>query len=135
MGTRPSPLARTTDWSIYRATATYKWERIFANSTAPAAAIDRVVHHSVILEFDIPSYRTGAAQLRSAAKEVDRQNLLTPNRQECLTRDIGPPGPVAPADAIADGYIMDDSVTDFVPRPWRVPWVSWWTIYLRPALR
>ena len=23
-----------------------------------AAAIDRVVHHSVILEFDVPSYRT-----------------------------------------------------------------------------
>ena len=44
---------------------------------------------------------------------------------------------MAPADAIAamDGYTMDDSVTDFVPRSWRVPWVSWWTIYLRPAPR
>ena len=27
---------------------------------ATAAAIDRVVHHSVILEFDVPSYRTVA---------------------------------------------------------------------------
>ena len=29
---------------------------------ATAAAIDRVVYHSVILEFDVPSYRTGEAQ-------------------------------------------------------------------------
>ena len=37
-----------------------------------AAAIDRVVHHSVILEFDVPSYRTSVAQQRSA-QEVNRQ--------------------------------------------------------------
>ncbi len=51
-----------------------EWERIFANPMATAAAIDRVVHHSVILEFDVPSYRTGAAQQRSQQKEVHRQN-------------------------------------------------------------
>ena len=39
-----------------------------------AAAIDRVVHHSVILEFDVPSYRTDAAQQRGQAEEVNRQN-------------------------------------------------------------
>ena len=49
-------------------------ERIFANPMATAAAIDRVVHHSVILEFDVPSYRTNAAQQRGQAKEVNRQN-------------------------------------------------------------
>ena len=42
--------------------------------TATAAAIDRVVHHSVILEFDVPSYRTNAAQQRGQAEEVNRQN-------------------------------------------------------------
>ena len=42
-----------------------QWEHIFANPMATAAAIDRVVHHSVILEFDVPSYRTGVAQQRS----------------------------------------------------------------------
>lgn len=54
-----------------------------------------------------------------------------------LGRGVEPPGPVAPADAIAamDGHTMADSVTDFVPRSWRVPWASWWTIYLRPAPR
>ncbi len=51
-----------------------EWERIFANPMATAAAIDRVVHHSVILEFDVPSYRTNAAQQRGQAKEVNRQN-------------------------------------------------------------
>ena len=29
-----------------------------------AAAIDRVVHHSVILEFDVPSYRGEEAKSR-----------------------------------------------------------------------
>ena len=51
-----------------------EWERIFANPMATAAAIDRVVHHSVILEFDVPSYRTNAAQQRVQAEEVKRQN-------------------------------------------------------------
>lgn len=35
-----------------------KWDQIFRNPMATAAAIDRLVHHSVILEFDGPSYRT-----------------------------------------------------------------------------
>ena len=34
-----------------------KWERIFKDPMTTAAAIDRVVHHSVILELNIPSYR------------------------------------------------------------------------------
>ena len=50
-----------------------EWEHIFANPMATAAAIDRVVHHSVILEFDVPSYRTNAAQQRGQAEEVNRQ--------------------------------------------------------------
>jgi hypothetical protein len=32
---------------------------------AKAAAIDRIVHHSVILEFDVASYRTEAAKQRT----------------------------------------------------------------------
>ena len=35
-----------------------QWEKVFANPMATAAAIDRIVHHSIILEFDVPSYRT-----------------------------------------------------------------------------
>ena len=36
---------------------------------ATAEAIDRVVHHSVILEFDVPCYRTDPAQQRGQAQE------------------------------------------------------------------
>ena len=50
-----------------------QWEHIFANPMATVAAIDRVVHHSVILEFDVPSYRTGVAQQRGQEREVNRQ--------------------------------------------------------------
>ena len=39
---------------------------------ATAAAIERIVHHSVILEFDVPSYRTYAAQNRLIDREADR---------------------------------------------------------------
>ena len=38
-----------------------------------AAAIDRIVHHSVILEFDVTSYRTNAAQNRRTEEESDWQ--------------------------------------------------------------
>ena len=51
-----------------------EWERIFVNPMATAAAIDRIVHHSVILEFDVPSYRTNAAQQHSHQHHADRQN-------------------------------------------------------------
>jgi DNA replication protein DnaC len=39
-----------------------QWDRIFGNPMATAAAIDRIVHHSVILEFNVPSYRTANAK-------------------------------------------------------------------------
>ena len=34
-----------------------EWEKIFKDPMTTAAAIDRLVHHSVILELNIPSYR------------------------------------------------------------------------------
>ncbi len=39
-----------------------KWERIFKNPMTTAAAIDRLVHHSVILELNLPSYRLEASK-------------------------------------------------------------------------
>ena len=50
-----------------------EWEKVFANPMATAAAIDRIVHHSVILEFDVPSYRTAVAQNRQAEDVSHRQ--------------------------------------------------------------
>lgn len=34
------------------------WDQIFQNPMTTAAAIDRLVHHAVLLEFDVESYRT-----------------------------------------------------------------------------
>lgn len=39
-----------------------KWEQIFKDPMTTAAAIDRLVHHSVILEVNVPSYRAEAAK-------------------------------------------------------------------------
>ena len=39
-----------------------QWDRIFRDQMATAAAIDRLVHHAVLLEFDVPSYRTERAK-------------------------------------------------------------------------
>jgi DNA replication protein DnaC len=39
-----------------------KWEAIFKDPMTTAAAIDRLVHHSIILELNIPSYRLEQAQ-------------------------------------------------------------------------
>ena len=44
-----------------------KWDRIFQSEMTTAAAIDRLVHHSVVLEFDVESFR-GAQAKKSNAK-------------------------------------------------------------------
>ncbi len=46
-----------------------QWEEIFQSPMATAAAIDRIVHHSVIAEFDVQSYRTAAAQDQAAGSK------------------------------------------------------------------
>jgi len=43
-----------------------KWEVIFKDPMVAAAAIDRLVHHSVILELNIGSYRMSAAKKKTA---------------------------------------------------------------------
>jgi DNA replication protein DnaC len=44
-----------------------KWDQIFKDPMTTAAAIDRVVHHAVILELNMESYRAEAARQRSRA--------------------------------------------------------------------
>jgi DNA replication protein DnaC len=46
-----------------------KWEGIFKDPMTTAAAIDRLVHHSIIIELNIPSYRL----------EHAKTNIQTPN--------------------------------------------------------
>ncbi len=47
-----------------------EWDRIFKNPMTTAAAIDRLVHHSVILEFDGPSIRAEEARKRNPKKDT-----------------------------------------------------------------
>ena len=63
-----------------------EWERIFRNAMATAAAIDRLVHHSAILEFaDVVTFRNpdpptpGAATAPSPQETKNRRNSR-PNR-------------------------------------------------------
>jgi DNA replication protein DnaC len=51
-----------------------QWDRIFGNPMATAAAIDRVVHHSVILEFDVPSKRAEDAARAARPEQTDTQD-------------------------------------------------------------
>ena len=46
-----------------------QWESIFKDPMTTAAAIDRLVHHSVIIELNVPSYRMEQAK---AKKDSDK---------------------------------------------------------------
>jgi len=48
-----------------------KWDQIFKDPMTTAAAIDRVVHHAVVLEFTGPSVRAEAAEQRAALAKRD----------------------------------------------------------------
>lgn len=47
-----------------------EWDKIFKDPMTTAAAIDRLVHHSTILELDIDSYRARQARERQQRMEV-----------------------------------------------------------------
>lgn len=46
-----------------------QWEKIFKDPMTTAAAIDRLVHHSVIVEMNLPSYRMEAAQKKKSVAQ------------------------------------------------------------------
>lgn len=52
-----------------------KWEAIFKDPMTTAAAIDRLVHHSVILELNLPSYRLAQAK-QTKTKEPDEETVI-----------------------------------------------------------
>jgi DNA replication protein DnaC len=74
------------------------WEKIFKNPMTTAAAIDRLVHHSVILEFDVPSFRTENAKKRTEMKEENNDNYEPRPRKtrttttKAVNRDDEQPG-------------------------------------------
>lgn len=52
-----------------------QWDRIFKDPMTTAAAIDRLVHHSVILELTGSSYRTEAAKERNRSAPAPAEGL------------------------------------------------------------
>lgn len=62
-----------------------QWEKIFQDPMTAAAAIDRLVHHSIILELNLPSYRLEHAQNQNnhAKKEAETdQNTSLKNGEK-----------------------------------------------------
>ena len=49
------------------------WERIFKDPMTTAAAVDRLVHHSVILELNLSGYRMEVAKKRKTRKRKGGQ--------------------------------------------------------------
>ena len=56
-----------------------KWEGIFKDPMTTAAAIDRLVHHSVIVELNIPSYRLEQARNNGQALGKEPAGELVPD--------------------------------------------------------
>jgi DNA replication protein DnaC len=46
-----------------------KWDKIFKDPMTTAAAIDRLVHHSIIIELNMQSYRTETALMKKKADD------------------------------------------------------------------
>lgn len=64
-----------------------EWDRIFKDPMTTAAAIDRVVHHSIILEMNGRSVRSEEAEAREAAQRSPKVD------GDALERPEGPPRP------------------------------------------
>jgi DNA replication protein DnaC len=83
-----------------------QWDRIFKNPMTTAAAIDRLVHHAVVLEFvEVPSFRSEAANARSLAranndngdnKEVSKRGDDNDDYPSTTTTTPRTPAPLTP---------------------------------------
>jgi DNA replication protein DnaC len=71
-----------------------KWEGIFKDPMTTAAAIDRLVHHSIIVELNIPSYRL--EQARNNVQALGDDMALPPSNGEAASGSgLRPPPPAA----------------------------------------
>src|ERR1700760_909099 len=61
-----------------------RWEGIFKDPMTTAAAIDRLVHHSIIIELNIPSYRLEHAK-------TNIQSLGADGKDAAVAPDSGEP--------------------------------------------
>jgi DNA replication protein DnaC len=74
-----------------------EWGRIFRDPMTTAAAIDRVVHHSAILEFDVPSFRRETARARAGRAPADGRTTRLQDHAGNTTSSPDPQGPSAAA--------------------------------------
>ena len=61
-----------------------QWDRIFKDPMTTAAAIDRVVHHALIIELTGPSHRDEAARARATTTQKNKQAKAS---EEATPRD------------------------------------------------
>ncbi|HVI77830.1 MAG TPA: IS21-like element helper ATPase IstB [Candidatus Acidoferrum sp.] len=80
-----------------------KWEGIFKDPMTTAAAIDRLVHHSVILELNIPSYRLEYAKtsIQSLAGDGKETAPIAPDSSEPSSGDRASPSASGPLPGIS----------------------------------
>lgn len=72
-----------------------RWEEIFKDPTTTAAAIDRLVHHSVIIELNLESYRLEESRKqRKAAQENNKSPEPGKALESTLPRESIPTPPV-----------------------------------------
>ena len=56
-----------------------KWDQIFKDAMTTAAAIDRLVHHSVIIELNVPSFRVETAKTKKSRGQFQSKTPATSN--------------------------------------------------------
>lgn len=66
-----------------------KWEGIFKDPMTTAAAIDRLVHHSIIIELNIPSYRLEHAKTNTQSLGADGKDVATASDSNELSSGFG----------------------------------------------
>lgn len=66
-----------------------KWEGIFKDPMTTAAAIDRLVHHSIIIELNIPSYRLEHAKTNTQLLGADGKDVATTSDSGALSSGLG----------------------------------------------
>jgi hypothetical protein len=60
------------------------WEQIFKDPMTTAAAIDRLVHHCVILELNVPSYRAEQAKKARQSRTTQGEDARADDKR-CST--------------------------------------------------
>jgi DNA replication protein DnaC len=55
-----------------------KWEQVFKDPTTAAAAVDRLIHHSVIIELNLDSYRLEASRKQRNSHGMPKNSATRP---------------------------------------------------------